>query len=40
MHHLGQNHPALVTSLVAELLSTHPYFEAIEPDVDDPSCIL
>lgn len=40
MMHLGQNHPALVTSLVPELLSTHPYFEAIEPDVDDPACIL
>ncbi|ELU14658.1 hypothetical protein CAPTEDRAFT_224728 [Capitella teleta] len=39
MQKLGQNHPALVTSLVAELLSTHPYFEAIEPDVDDPSYI-
>ncbi len=26
--------------MAPELLSTHPYFESLEPDVDDPACIL
>lgn len=26
--------------LVPELLSTHPFFDTAEPDMDDPACIL
>ncbi|CAH2225564.1 integrator complex subunit 4 isoform X1 [Pelobates cultripes] len=37
---LGSRHPTLVLSLVPELLSTHPFFDTPEPDMDDPACIL
>lgn len=37
---LGERHPTLVLPLVPELLSTHPYFDTPEPDMDDPACIL
>jgi hypothetical protein len=37
---LGNNHGSLVSILVPELLSTHPFFMGKEPDVDDPACIL
>lgn len=37
---LGSRHPTLVLPLVPELLSTHPYFDTPEPDMDDPACIL
>ena len=36
---LGNNHGSLVSTLVPELLSTHPFFMGKEPDVDDPACI-
>ncbi|KAJ0063528.1 hypothetical protein NL108_003804, partial [Boleophthalmus pectinirostris] len=36
---LGQRHPTLVLPLVPELLSTHPYFDTPEPDMDDPAYI-
>ncbi|CAJ0940379.1 unnamed protein product [Ranitomeya imitator] len=36
---LGSRHPTLVLSLVPELLSTHPFFDTPEPDMDDPACI-
>uniref|UniRef100_A0A3Q3VUX3 Integrator complex subunit 4 n=1 Tax=Mola mola TaxID=94237 RepID=A0A3Q3VUX3_MOLML len=34
---LGSRHPTLVLPLVPELLSTHPYFDTPEPDMDDPA---
>uniref|UniRef100_A0A3P8RMQ4 Integrator complex subunit 4 n=1 Tax=Amphiprion percula TaxID=161767 RepID=A0A3P8RMQ4_AMPPE len=34
---LGSRHPTLVLPLVPELLSTHPYFDTPEPDMDDPT---
>lgn len=37
---LGSRHPTLVLPLVPELLSTHPFFDTPEPDMDDPACIL
>lgn len=37
---LGTRHPTLVLPIVPELLSTHPYFDTPEPDMDDPACIL
>lgn len=37
---LGARHPTLVLPIVPELLSTHPYFDTPEPDMDDPACIL
>ena len=37
---MGSRHPTLVLPLVSELLSTHPYFDTPEPDMDDPACIL
>lgn len=37
---LGSRHPTLVLPLVPELLSTHPFFDTAEPDMDDPACIL
>ena len=40
MREIGKNHPALLLPLVPELLSTHPYFDTPEPDMDDPACIL
>ena len=40
LQQLGANHGYLVSSLVPELLSTHPFFMGKEPDVDDPACIL
>lgn len=36
---LGLRHPTLVLPLVPELLSTHPYFDTPEPDMDDPAYI-
>uniref|UniRef100_A0AAQ4PM06 Integrator complex subunit 4 n=1 Tax=Gasterosteus aculeatus aculeatus TaxID=481459 RepID=A0AAQ4PM06_GASAC len=36
---LGSRHPTLVLPLVPELLSTHPYFDTPEPDMDDPAYI-
>ncbi|XP_061637887.1 integrator complex subunit 4 isoform X2 [Phyllopteryx taeniolatus] len=36
---LGSRHPMLVLPLVPELLSTHPYFDTPEPDMDDPAYI-
>ncbi|NXU04852.1 INT4 protein, partial [Buphagus erythrorhynchus] len=36
---LGSRHPTLVLPLVPELLSTHPFFDTPEPDMDDPACI-
>ncbi|XP_053781266.1 integrator complex subunit 4 isoform X1 [Desmodus rotundus] len=36
---LGSRHPTLVLPLVPELLSTHPYFDTAEPDMDDPAYI-
>lgn len=40
LKHLGSNHPELTLMLVPELLTIHPYFDAAEPDVEDPACIL
>uniref|UniRef100_A0A2K5QVG9 Integrator complex subunit 4 n=1 Tax=Cebus imitator TaxID=2715852 RepID=A0A2K5QVG9_CEBIM len=34
---LGSRHPTLVLPLVPELLSTHPFFDTAEPDMDDPA---
>ena len=39
LQQLGRNHGYLVSTLVPELLSTHPFFMGKEPDVDDPACI-
>ncbi|XP_043929274.1 integrator complex subunit 4 isoform X1 [Protopterus annectens] len=36
---LGGRHPTLVLPLVPELLSTHPFFDTPEPDMDDPAYI-
>uniref|UniRef100_A0A8B9QWK4 Integrator complex subunit 4 n=1 Tax=Anas platyrhynchos TaxID=8839 RepID=A0A8B9QWK4_ANAPL len=36
---LGSRHPTLVLPLVPELLSTHPFFDTPEPDMDDPAYI-
>ncbi|XP_040901874.1 integrator complex subunit 4 [Toxotes jaculatrix] len=36
---VGSRHPTLVLPLVSELLSTHPYFDTPEPDMDDPAYI-
>ncbi|XP_061136891.1 integrator complex subunit 4 isoform X2 [Syngnathus typhle] len=36
---MGARHPMLVLPLVPELLSTHPYFDTPEPDMDDPAYI-
>uniref|UniRef100_A0A8C1BT22 Integrator complex subunit 4 n=1 Tax=Cyprinus carpio carpio TaxID=630221 RepID=A0A8C1BT22_CYPCA len=36
---LGARHPTLVLPIVPELLSTHPYFDTPEPDMDDPAYI-
>ncbi|KAM9173687.1 integrator complex subunit 4 isoform 2-T2 [Pangshura tecta] len=36
---LGCRHPTLVLPLVPELLSTHPFFDTPEPDMDDPAYI-
>ncbi|KAM4566821.1 integrator complex subunit 4 [Odontesthes bonariensis] len=36
---LGSRHPTLVLPVVPELLSTHPYFDTPEPDMDDPAYI-
>ncbi|XP_078140201.1 integrator complex subunit 4 isoform X2 [Centroberyx gerrardi] len=37
---LGSRHPTLVLPLVPELLSTHPYFDTPEPDMDDPALLV
>uniref|UniRef100_UPI00398F85E7 integrator complex subunit 4 isoform X2 n=1 Tax=Pristiophorus japonicus TaxID=55135 RepID=UPI00398F85E7 len=39
LKYLGSRHPTLVLPLVPELLSTHPYFDTPEPDMDDPAYI-
>ena len=39
MKFLGSRHPTLVLPLVPELLSTHPFFDTAEPDMDDPAYI-
>ncbi|XP_009320224.1 PREDICTED: integrator complex subunit 4 [Pygoscelis adeliae] len=36
---LGSRHPTLVLPLVPELLSTHPFFDTPEPDMDEPAYI-
>uniref|UniRef100_A0A672GXB3 Integrator complex subunit 4 n=1 Tax=Salarias fasciatus TaxID=181472 RepID=A0A672GXB3_SALFA len=36
---LGSRHPTLVLPLAPELLSTHPFFDTPEPDMDDPAYI-
>ncbi|XP_048588029.1 integrator complex subunit 4 isoform X2 [Nematostella vectensis] len=36
---LGKKHQHLASSLVPELLSTHPYFATAEPSVDDPAYV-
>ncbi|XP_055202924.1 integrator complex subunit 4-like protein 2 isoform X2 [Gorilla gorilla gorilla] len=36
---LGSRHPTLVLPLAPELLSTHPFFDTAEPDMDDPAYI-
>ncbi|KAM9037247.1 integrator complex subunit 4 isoform 3-T3 [Sarcophilus harrisii] len=36
---LGGRHPTLVLPLVPDLLSTHPFFDTAEPDMDDPAYI-
>jgi len=40
MMNLGQHHSSLVVAMTPDLLSLHPYFECVEPDIDDPACIL
>ena len=37
---LGQHHPSLVVAMTPDLLSLHSYFESVEPDINDPACIL
>ncbi|KAK2192531.1 hypothetical protein NP493_28g05019 [Ridgeia piscesae] len=37
MRQLGRNQSALTLPLVPRLLSTHPYFETLEPDINDPA---
>ncbi|CAH1783179.1 unnamed protein product [Owenia fusiformis] len=37
--YIGKNHPHLTLALTTELLSTHPYFDTPEPDMDDPAYI-
>ncbi|KAL3848604.1 hypothetical protein ACJMK2_019453 [Sinanodonta woodiana] len=39
MQHLGRNHPHLALPLVPDLLCLHPYFDSIEPDMDDPAYV-
>ncbi|XP_076001930.1 integrator complex subunit 4 isoform X2 [Genypterus blacodes] len=39
LKYLGSRHPTLVLPLVPELLSTHPYFDTPEHDMDDPAYI-
>ena len=40
LQQLGTHHGSLVSTLVPQLLSTHPFFMGKEPDVDDTACIL
>ena len=35
LRHVGQNHPIHVQALVAQLLAVHPYFDGVEPSVQD-----
>lgn len=37
--YLGSKHKHLASSLVPELLSTHPFFATSEPSVDDPAYV-
>ncbi|KAK3862961.1 hypothetical protein Pcinc_031216 [Petrolisthes cinctipes] len=39
LRRVGMNHPTLVQALVAELLVIHPYFDGVEPSVQDPEYI-
>lgn len=39
LKYVGSRHPTLVLPIVPELLSTHPYFDTPEPDMDDPAYI-
>lgn len=39
MMNLGRQHQSLVLALAPDLLSSHPYLESLEPDVNDPACI-
>jgi len=34
--HLGSNHPDLTLPLVTFLLRIHPFFDSLEPDIEDP----
>ena len=36
---LGEKHQHLASSLVPELLSTHPFFATPEPSIDDPAYV-
>ena len=36
---MGEKHQHLASSLVPELLSTHPFFATPEPSVDDPAYV-
>ena len=40
MMNIGKHHSSLVLSMAPDLLSTHPFFESIEPDINDAACIL
>lgn len=35
LRHVGQNHPIHVQALVSQLLAVHPYFDGVEPSVQD-----
>lgn len=35
LRHVGQNHPISVQALVSQLLAVHPYFDGVEPSVQD-----
>ena len=36
---MGEKHQHLASSLVPELLSTHPFFATPEPSIDDPAYV-
>ena len=36
---LGRNHAKFVASLVNYLVSLHPFFDVIEPDINDMFCM-
>jgi len=39
MMNLGRNHPSLVAAMTPVLLSLHPYFESVEPDLSDSAYV-